>query len=454
MPVLPRHALVGGRHAAFAPGGRHRAGRLRELLVAGLVDSFGLSLGWTLFTLLAVLTGGLGDAALYNAAMLVGVVLSAPVTTWLARRWPGRVLVRTAAVVEAGLRLATLVGLVMGGPPALIALGVLVMYTVAWIGYAGMRAEVAAVDGRDRAMTGYALSIAAVEAGGAGLAALLPFGGSGIPSGPILTAVIIAYTACLLPTFASATRARVPSASSVSSVVFSKPPLRLYAAGGLVMFLGSGPTLLSVALATELHGRTAVAGAALAFSVGALVSPVAVDLVTRLRLPPMVAWPLWAAGMVAGWVLAPAHVAGLFLAQFLSGLSLTAFEGVMDARVASRAEPGTVTTALAWSAATRALGSALAVRTVPLVVAASAISATAGLTAGALMLTAGLAAGLAVASRARANGVAPVSGVPGAGGAQGAPGAPGIAGAAGVAAAPGIATTPKRADEPRPLCPA
>ena len=36
------------------------------------------------------------------------------------------------------------------------------------------------------------------------------------------------------------------------------------------MLLGSGPTLLSVALATELHGRTAVAGAALAFSVGAL----------------------------------------------------------------------------------------------------------------------------------------------------------------------------------------
>jgi hypothetical protein len=183
--------------------------------------------------------------------------------------------------------------------------------------------------------------------------------------------------------------------------VVSELPLRLYAAGGLVMFLGSGPTLLSVALATELHGRTAVAGAALAFSVGALVSPVAVDLVTRLRLPPVVAWPLWAAGMVAGWVLAPVHVTGLFVAQFLSGLSLTAFEGVMDARVAGRAEPGTVTTALAWSAATRALGSALAVRTVPLVVAAAAISATAGATAGVLVLSAGLAAGLTMASRAR-----------------------------------------------------
>ena len=55
-------------------------------MVAGLVDSFGLSLGWTMFTLLAVHAGGLADAALYNAAMLVGLVLSAPLTTWVANR--------------------------------------------------------------------------------------------------------------------------------------------------------------------------------------------------------------------------------------------------------------------------------------------------------------------------------------------------------------------------------
>ena len=423
MPVLPRHAGFTdrpvGRHAASAPGGRHRAGRLRELMVAGLVDSFGLSLGWTLFTLLAVLVGGLADAATYNAAMLIGVVLSAPVTTWLANRWPGRLLVRTAAGVEAVLRVGTLVGLVLGWPAPLVAVGVLAMYTVAWVGYAGMRAEVATVDGRDRAMTGYALSIAAVEAGGTGLAALLPFGTSGLPSGPVIAAVAIAYTSCLVPTFVSATRARVPSARtivaaggrvpSVPTAVATAPrpvgagrlPLRMFAAGGLVMLLGSGPTLLSVALATELHGRTAVAGAALAFSVGALVSPVAVDLVTRLRLSPPVAWPLWAVGMVIGWVLAPAHVAGLLVAQFLSGLSLTAFEGVMDARVAGRAEPGTVTTALAWSAATRALGSALAVRAIPMMAGAAAVGAAAGVAAGILVLAAGGAAALVAAARAR-----------------------------------------------------
>lgn len=406
MPVLPRHAGLtdrpAGRHAASAPGGRHRAGRLRELMVAGLVDSFGLSLGWTLFTLLAVHFGGLADAALYNAAMLIGLVLSAPLTTWVANRWPGRLLVRGAAVLEALLRVGTMVGLLLGWAAPLVAVGVLVMYLVAWVGYAGMRAEVAAVDGRDRAMTGYALSIAAVEAGGAGIAALLPFGPSGLPSGPLLTAVVVAYAACLLPTFVSATRARVPSARTVADVPrLGRLPWRLLGFGGLVMVLGSGPTLLSVALATELHGRTAVAGAALAFSVGALASPVAVDLVTRLRLPATVAWPLWGAGMVVGWVLAPAHVAGLLVAQFLSGLSLTAFEGVMDARVAGRTEPGTVTTALAWSAAARALGSALAVKAVPMVVAAAAVTSVAGLTAGVLVLAALAAAGLAAVGRGR-----------------------------------------------------
>ena len=66
-----------------------------------------------------------------------------------------------------------------------------------------------------------------------------------------------------------------------------------------------------------------------------------------------------------------------------------AFEGVMDARVAGRAEPGTVTTALAWSAATRALGSALAVRAIPMVAGAAAVGAAAGVAAGILVLAAG-----------------------------------------------------------------
>ena len=70
-----------GQHRAGS-GGLRRAGRLRELLFSGVVDSFGMALGWTVFVLLATARGGLAEAALYNAAMLAGVVLSAPVTGW------------------------------------------------------------------------------------------------------------------------------------------------------------------------------------------------------------------------------------------------------------------------------------------------------------------------------------------------------------------------------------
>jgi hypothetical protein len=144
------------------------------------------------------------------------------------------------------------------------------------------------------------------------------------------------------------------------------------------MLLASGPTLLSVALATELHGQASVAGAAVAFSVGCLLSSVAVDAVGRLRLPDAFVWPLWGIGMLIGWAAAPWHAAGLLLAQFLSGMSMTALEGGMDARVAQRAPAGAVTTVLAWSAATRALGSAVAVKALPWLVAAPAVGRASG----------------------------------------------------------------------------
>src|SRR3982750_969227 len=89
-------------------GGGGGAAGVRELVVAGLVDSFGLSLGWTVFTLVAVATGGLPAAATYNAAMLVGVVPSAPATAWLAARLAGRTLLTVAAAAEVVLRIGTL----------------------------------------------------------------------------------------------------------------------------------------------------------------------------------------------------------------------------------------------------------------------------------------------------------------------------------------------------------
>jgi hypothetical protein len=278
------------------------------------------------------------------------------------------------------------------------------MYVAAYAGYAAMRAEVAAADSRAGAMTGYALCIAAVEAGGAGVAALLPFGADGRPPTGVLVPVAVLYTACLIPTVLTAARARVPSTRA--GAVTGRPAaadglIGLLAGGGLITFLGSGPTLLSVALAADLHGPASVAGAAIAFSIGALLSPVAVQITTRLRVPAPVAWPLLAAGMLAGWTLAPAHVAGLFAAQLLAGLSLTAFEGIMDARVAARtAAAGTTTTMLAWSAATRALGSALAVRAVPVVVAAAPVAVAAGTVAAALIAVAGLVGAVTAAAGA------------------------------------------------------
>jgi hypothetical protein len=255
-------------------------------------------------------------------------------------------------------------------------------------------------------MTRYALSIAAVEAAGAGVAALLPL------QRYTLAAVFCIYGLSQLPMVLSSRRARVFSTqppappdrrhdapdAHPSRVERRRATLDAKAAGALhlpipilasgfgVMLLSAGPTLLSVALATELHGQHAVAGAAAAFSAGCLLSSWAVDRVGRLRLPAAVVWPLWGVGMLAGWLLAPGHLLGLFLAQFLSGLSMTAFEGGMDARLARSARPGTVTTVLAWSASSRALGSAIAVRSLPVLVAAPAIGTVAGMSASALAM--------------------------------------------------------------------
>lgn len=389
---------------------------MRELLVSGVVDSFGMAVGWTVLILLAVSRGGLAEAALYNAAMLAGVVLSAPVTAWLSRRFHGRVLLRGAAGTELALRVAVLWGLMAGLPSWLIAGGVVVMHVAAWVGFAGMRAEVTAVAPGAKAMTRYALCIAAVEAAGTGFAALLPVGANGHPTGLPLTAVFLVYACSLLPTIFSARRARItPHGEPVSAAVAgygvalstggfashrvgtraasrahrgrqpSTVSPRLLAAGGAVMLLASGPTLLAIPLTTELHGRAWVAGAAVAFSLGCLLSTVAVELVGRMQLPAALRWALWGLGMLIGWIFAPAHVFAVLLAQFAAGLAQTSFEGDMDAQVAKAAPVHRVTTALAYSASTRALGGSIAVKLLPMLVTAQAVAA--AVSAAVLMLS-------------------------------------------------------------------
>jgi MFS family permease len=369
---------------------------MRELLGVGIIDSFGMALGWTVLVLLATARGGLAEAALYNAAMLAGVVLSAPAAGWLSRRFGGRTLLRGAGCIELVLRAAVLAGLIVGLPSALIAAGVLVMHVAAWTGFAAMRAEVTAVDAKPKAMTRYALCIAAVEAAGTCLAALLPLGANGYPTGWVLVAVLAGYAGSLVPTILTASRARVTPdgsrhgvlAAAVGSSV-ARPAMicadarrrllpvspRLLAAGGAVMLLASGPTLLAVPLTTELYGRDWVAGAAIAFTLGCLLSTKAVELIGKLRLPTVLRWSLWGLGMLVGWLVAPLQAVTVLLAQFMAGLCQAAFEGDMDSRVAKEAPPEGVTAALAYSASTRALGGSLAVRMLPMFVTAQAVGA-------------------------------------------------------------------------------
>jgi hypothetical protein len=360
------------------------AGRLGRLVGTALVDSFGLSLGWTVFSLQVVGTHGLAGLGLCNAAMLVGVALSAPVAARLSGRLDGRALLRVTAVTEAVLRVGTFLLLLAGAPLAPVAVAVAASNVVAWTGYAGMRAEVAAADPRGAAMTWYMVAVAAIEAAGIATAALLPTGPDGMAGGGLLVGIIVFYGACLLPTWLVAGGARVVRAPRRRAAVLRRPT-GLMASGALVMLLGSGPTLLAIGLAAELHGTRWVAGSALAFAFGSLLAPVAVARLERRALPPSITWPALGVGMVAGWAVAAWHPAGLLAAQLLSGMCMSALEGDMDARVAATGSPRGVTAGLASAAALRAFGSAAAVGLAPGLVSDAGVGALSVALATALM---------------------------------------------------------------------
>src|SRR4051794_36486011 len=143
-------------------------------MVAGAVDSVGLAFGWTVFNLVAVYKHGLAVTAVLNVAMFLGVALSAPVASRLTGRLDGRRTLQLTAGVEALLRVGTLALLYWGAPLALLCVLVLVMNVAAWIGFAGMRAEVAAAGADAAGMTRYLALTLGLEALGTSLAALLP----------------------------------------------------------------------------------------------------------------------------------------------------------------------------------------------------------------------------------------------------------------------------------------
>ena len=347
-------------------------------MLAGLVDSLCLSFGWTVLMLQVVEVHGLGAAGLLSAAMLLGVALSAPVATRLSRWLDGRRLLRGAASVETVLRIAVFVLLVADAPTFLLASCVCAMNVMAWTGYAGMRAEVAAVSPGTAALTWYGAGVAAIEAVGAAAAALLPLVAD-VDSRTLLTIVMGIYVLGLLPTALVAGGspvARSTPAGAVSRAGSRRPTITLpMLAGVVLMFAASAPTLLSVGLAAELHGRSSVALAAVAFTAGSLLAPGIASLVQRRKANGPVVWLLCAFGMIVGWVGAPWGLGMLFVAQVASGLFMTSLEGLLDTSAAARAGSG-VTGALARATAGRAMGSAAATALFPLVLASTGLTAT------------------------------------------------------------------------------
>lgn len=364
--------------------------RLARLMAAGLVDSLCLSFAWTVLMLQLVATYGLGAAGLVSAAMLVGVAMSAPVASRLADWLDGRHLLRAAAASEAVLRVGVFVLLMVHAPVLLLAVCVTGMNITAWTGYAGMRAEVAAVSPGSVALTWYGTGVAAIEAVGAAAAALLPLVAD-VGSSIVLSGVTAVYVLGLLPTVVVAggspvrrtvRLARVATGRRARATV-SLPVL----AGAGLMFVASAPTLLSVGLAAQTHGRASVALVAVAFTVGSLAAPLVSSAVQRRDANRPTVWILCAVGMVVGWVVAPVSVALMVVAQAASGLFMTSLEGLLDTTAAARAGTG-VTGALARGTAARALGSAAATAALPVAVSAAGLSATSAVLVGVLVVAA------------------------------------------------------------------
>jgi hypothetical protein len=272
-----------------------------------------------------------------------------------------------------------------------LAVCVTALNVVAWTGYAGMRAEVAAVSDGAVGITWYATIVASIEAVGVALAALLPVTGAHVP-GTLWIVMTAVYVLGLLPTVVVAGGSQVPRARRSPRGPRRRPavPSMPVLVGSGLMLVASAPPLLAVALAAELHGRTAVALAAVAFTVGSLLSPVLAARLQRAALDGPVTWVLLAAGIVGGWALAPVSVGWLCLAQLASGLCMTSLEGLVDSYAAAR-RPDAVTATLARTTAGRALGSAAGAAAFPAVVLALGLSVTTGALGVALVLVAVLA---------------------------------------------------------------
>jgi len=384
--------------AATSRASRSRTRRSRSLLATGVLDSFLLSLGWTVLVLRVQAQHGLAVVGLLTAAALVGVAASAPALSWLAHRMSGRGVLALTAAGEATARAVVAVLVLVGGagvPLPVLALAVVVLNVLTWSGYAAMRAEVAAVSEGTKGLSWYAAGVGAVEAAGVAVAAVVPLLLPDSLHEPFTWVAAAAYVVALAPQLLASFGARVPQAPApdAGSVGWSRPRWRrvrlpvVTTAGAAVMVLGSGPLLLAVPLAQELHGRASVALVGTALTVGTLAGPALSSLLERRVGNRPFAWLLCGTAMVIGWVVAPLSLVALCAAAALGGAASAAAEGLFD-DAARRSGGARVTQALAGATSARALGSAAATAGLPLLVAASSVSAVAAGCAAVLVVAA------------------------------------------------------------------
>ena len=148
-----------------------------------------------------------------------------------------------------------------------------------------MRAEVAAVTDGAGGLTWYG-TIVACGRGGRGRER-----GAAAARGVdwLLAGVAACYVLALVPTVVVAGRSPVPRRPAPARRGPRPRAVRVSSTtvtGFALMPVSSGPTLLAVALAAEMHGRRSVGLAAAAFTVGSLAAPLLVSrLQARLHQP-------------------------------------------------------------------------------------------------------------------------------------------------------------------------
>jgi hypothetical protein len=394
---------------------------LRKMLAAGITDSTGLAFGWTVFLLVVTDRGGLDAAAVQSAAMLTGVALSAPFSAWLSSKLSASILLRALAVAEGCCRLGIFVLLWVAVDTRLIAPLVVVMNVLAWCAFAAMRAQVSKAEpaaDRGRSLTWYAVAIAASEALAAAAASLLLVT---TPPPAVMAAVAVGYALSLAPQWWVGLHAGPETGDSAAErpvlslrrarprperFSWSRLPLRTLAVpcgvGAGVFFLAAGPVLLATVLAYERYGSEGVVVSAVAFASCSLAAARVQSVVGRWRPGALPAFTLGAV-MIGGWSLSGHGLIWLALAQGCAGVAQCSLEGDLDARTLARLSKaralaagllteGERTTALAFASSSRALGGALAVASLPLLIDRSSLAALCAVAATALLLAATLVA--------------------------------------------------------------